>query len=191
GQAAFARPDESGPRPCKAFPMRIFQDFQKFALRGNVVDLAIGFTVGAAFTTVVRSLVNDVIMPPIGLVTGNSDFSDLFWVLDVPDGVTVPESGFQTLQAAQEAGVVTLNYGLFFNNCLAMLIVAIAMFIIIHVYNRLDERLDKVFVETPPPAEEPTDKKCEFCRSTIPYRASRCPQCTSQLPKVPTAPELA
>ena len=87
--------------------MRLLTEFKKFALRGNMIDLAIGFTVGAAFTTVVKSLVNDLIMPPIGWITGNADFSDLFWVLEVPDGVAVPENGFQTLQAAQAAGAVT------------------------------------------------------------------------------------
>ena len=160
--------------------MGLIADFKKFALRGNMVDLAIGFTVGAAFTTVVKSLVNDVIMPPIGLLTGNADFSDLFWVLDLPEGVSEPEGGFQTLSGAQEAGAVTLNYGVFFNNCLALLIVALAMFLIIRAVNRLDEELDEAFGEKPPEGE-PTEKKCEFCRSTIPYRATRCPQCTSEL----------
>lgn len=171
--------------------MKILQDFQKFALRGNVVDLAIGFTVGAAFTTVVRSLVSDILMPPIGLLTGNADFADHFWILHVPDEATVPEGGFPTLQSAQEAGAVTLNYGLFFNNCLAMLFVAIAMFVIIRLYNRVDERLDDVFGETPPPPQEPTDKKCEFCRSTIPFRATRCPQCTSHLPDTAPVSDVA
>lgn len=160
--------------------MKIIEDFKKFALRGNMIDLAIGFTVGAAFTTVVKSLVNDIIMPPIGLLTGNADFSDLFLVLDAPDSANVPENGFQTLQAAQDAGAVTVNYGEFFNACLALMIVAVAMFVIIRVINRLDEELDERFGE-PPPSQEPSDKKCEFCRSTVPYRATRCPQCTSEL----------
>ncbi|QEF96317.1 Large-conductance mechanosensitive channel [Stieleria maiorica] len=164
--------------------MSLVEDFKKFALRGNMIDLAIGFTVGAAFTTVVKSMVSDIIMPPIGLLTGNADFSDLFLVLDVPEGVSEPENGFQTLQAAQEAGAVTINYGQFFNNCLSLLIVAIAMFIIIRVVNRMDEKLDEAFGDKPP-EDEPKEKKCDFCRTTIAYRASRCPNCTSELPALP------
>ena len=161
--------------------MTFLQDFKKFALRGNMVDLAIGFTVGAAFTTVVKSLVNDLIMPPIGLLTGQSDFSDKFVILDVPADVQVPEGGFQTLQAAQQAGVVTLNYGLFLNSVLTLLIVALAMFAIIRMVSRLERQLDDVFQDEVPPDNEPSDKKCEYCKSTIPFRAIRCPQCTSQL----------
>lgn len=166
--------------------MSIIDDFKKFAVRGNMIDLAIGFTVGAAFTTVVKSFVNDVIMPPIGMLTGNADFSDLFFILDVPEGVTVPEGGFATLAAAQEVGVVTLNYGLFLNSCLSLLIVAIAMFVIIRLINRVDEELDERFGE-PRPSTEPSDKKCDYCRSTIPFRAIRCPNCTSEL----TVPEIS
>ena len=160
--------------------MSVIEDFKKFALRGNVVDLAIGFTVGAAFTTVVKSLVNDMIMPPIGLLTGNADFSDQFWVLEVPEGVTEPTAGFQTLRAAQEAGAVTVNYGEFINSCLALMIVAVAMFTIIRLVNRVDEQLDEAFGDKPPEGE-PSEKKCDFCRTTIAYRATRCPNCTSQL----------
>lgn len=160
--------------------MGIIDEFKKFALRGNMVDLAIGFTVGAAFTTVVKSLVNDIIMPPIGLLTGNADFSDLFWVLDLPDDVQEPTGGFQTLADAQTGGAVTINYGQFLNTCLALFIVAVAMFMIIRLVNRLDEQLDEAFGDKPPEGE-PTEKKCDFCRTTIAYRASRCPNCTSEL----------
>ncbi|QDT02038.1 Large-conductance mechanosensitive channel [Rubripirellula lacrimiformis] len=160
--------------------MPFLSDFKKFALRGNMLDLAIGFTVGAAFTTVVKSLVSDIIMPPIGLVTGNADFSDLFWVLDVPGDGAVPAGGFQTLKDAQDAGAVTVNYGQFFNACITLTIIALAMFIVIRVINRVDEELDERFGD-PPPRDEPTEKKCPFCRSTIAYRAVRCPQCTSEL----------
>ena len=160
--------------------MNIIQDFKKFTLRGNMLDLAIGFTVGAAFTTLVKSLVSDVIMPPIGLVTGGADFADHFWVLSEPPSGEIPEGGFATLQAAQEAGAVTLNYGVFLNNCLALLIVAIAMFLIIRAANRIDEELDEAFGEDAP-EEEPTEKKCQYCRTTIAYRATRCPHCTSHL----------
>lgn len=164
--------------------MSLFDDFKKFALRGNMIDLAVGFTVGAAFTTVVKSLVNDIIMPPIGLLTGNADFSELFWVMDLPDGVAAPESGFPTLQAAQDAGAVTMNYGTFINSCISLLIVALTMFIIIRVVNRMDEELDEAFGAAPPEGE-PKEKKCDFCRTTIAYRASRCPNCTSDLTPPP------
>lgn len=160
--------------------MSLFSEFKKFALRGNMLDLAIGFTVGAAFTTVVKSLVNDVIMPPIGLITGNADFSNLFLILD-DKGVDIPAEGFKTLADANAAGVVTLNFGMFLNNCISLLIVAVAMFAIIRFVNRLDEELDEAFGKKPT-KEEPSEKKCDFCRSTIPWRASRCPHCTSQLP---------
>lgn len=159
--------------------MAVIQEFKKFALRGNMIDLAIGFTVGAAFTTVVKSLVNDIIMPPIGLVTGGADFADHFAVLKVPENVEVPAGGFQTLKAAQDAGVVTLNYGMFLNGCIALLIVALAMFAIIRLINGLDKQLEEAFDDGE--EDEPSDKKCEYCRTTIAYRATRCPNCTSQL----------
>lgn len=166
---------------------KLFEDFKKFTLRGNMIDLAIGFTVGAAFTTVVKSLVSDIIMPPIGLLMGNADFSDLFWVLDIPDSVPEGEQNFQTLADAQEAGAVTINYGSFINTCLSLFIVALAMFIIIRIVNRMDERLEKAFGD-PPKEGEPSEKKCDFCRTVIAYRATRCPNCTSQLA---TPPEVA
>lgn len=159
---------------------KFIEEFKNFALRGNMVDLTIGFTVGAAFTTVVKSLVNDIIMPPLGLLTGNADFGDLFWVMNVPEGVEVPEGGFQTLKEAQELGAVTLNYGLFINSCLSLLIVAFAMFALIRIISRLEDELDERLGD-PTPDDEPKDKKCPFCRTAVPYRASRCPNCTSQL----------
>lgn len=145
-----------------------------------MIDLAIGFTVGAAFTTVVKSLVNDIIMPPIGLVLGSADFSDLFVVLKAPDAATGVAS-YETLQAAQQAGAVTLNYGVFISNCIALFIVALAMFVIIRAVNRVDEQLEAQFGGDKPEPEQPNDKKCPYCRSTIPFKASRCPHCTSQL----------
>ena len=166
--------------------MNLLTDFKKFALRGNVIDLAVGFTVGAAFTTVVKSLVNDIIMPPIGLILGNADFSDLFLVLDVPDGANVPADGFANLAAAQSAGAVTLNYGVFLNSLIALSIVAWAMFWIIRLVNRMDEELDEVFGDEKS-NEEPTEKKCEFCRTTIAFRATRCPNCTSEV-LIPESP---
>ena len=167
--------------------MKIIEEFKKFALRGNMVDLAIGFTVGASFTSLVKSFVDDIVMPPIGVLLGETDFSNRFLVLDLPEGTTEPEGGFSTLEAAQQAGAVTLNYGQFFNACLTLFIVAVVMFILIRGMNRLDEQLDEMMGEEPPQKGEPADKKCEYCRSTIPYRASRCPNCTSELKAPPEA----
>jgi large conductance mechanosensitive channel len=158
--------------------MKVAREFKKFALRGNMVDLAVGFTVGAAFTSVARSLVDDIIMPPLGLILGNKDFSNYFLVLK-RGRATLPQGA--TIQTAHELEAVTLNYGQFLNTLLGFLLVAVAMFIIIRVINRLDDQLERQFGVVPPGDEEPTDKKCRFCLSTIPYHATRCPQCTSAL----------
>jgi large conductance mechanosensitive channel len=159
--------------------MPFVQVFKSFALRGNMLDLAVGFTVGAAFTTLVRSLVDDVLMPPVGLLLGSADFADLFVVL-APGESTPPP--YATLKAAQEAGAVTLNYGRFINAIIALSLVALAMFVVIRVVNRLDATLDAALGDERP-AEEPTHKKCPFCISTIPFPATRCPECTSELPQ--------
>lgn len=164
--------------------MGMIDEFKKFAMRGNVVDLAVGFTVGAAFSTVARSLVDDIIMPPVGLATGGADFADMFVVLQ-PGSESLPP--YATLIDAQEAGAVTWNYGLFINNILTFLIVALAMFLLIRLINRLDAQLEEEFApekaqEGPPP---PTNKKCPYCLQTIPYKATRCPQCTSHLEAKP------
>lgn len=119
-------------------------------------------------------------MPPIGLLTGGADFSDLFLVLHLPESVTKPAGGFATLQDATDAGAVTLNYGVFLSNCFSFFIVAIAMFAMVRLVNKLDAELDEAFGETPT-ENEPSDKKCSFCRTTIAYRAVRCPSCTSEL----------
>lgn len=172
--------------------MRWLNDFKSFILRGNLVDLAIGFTVGAAFSTVAKSLVSDILMPPIGLMTGGADFSDLFVVLKTGEGT---EGAYQTLAEAQSAGAVTLNYGEFGNNLLALLVVAIAMFLLIRLVGRLERTLDATFDDDDPSENKPTDKKCPFCRTTIAYAASRCPNCTSTLepagvePSAGTQPE--
>lgn len=149
-------------------------DFQKFAMRGTLVDLAVGFTVGAAFSTVAKSLVDDVIMPPVGLLMGGTDFSDLFAVLR--EGAQA--GPYATLAAAKAAGAVTLNFGLFVNAIIAFLVVALAMFWIIRLISRAEQAMEG---EKPAAPEEPANKKCVFCQTTIPYRASRCPHCTSQL----------
>lgn len=157
--------------------MSFVEDFKKFALRGNLIDLAIGFTVGAAFSTVAKSLVNDILMPPVGLVLGNVDFSDLFIVLRKGTEELPP---YVTVEDAQQAGAVTLNYGEFVNNVIALLIVALAMFVIIRAINAIDKRLEEELGDKKPPGE-PENKKCPHCRMTIPFRASRCGHCTSQI----------
>ncbi len=155
---------------------KTIEAFKKFMLRGNLIDLAIGFTVGAAFSTVAKSLVNDIIMPPIGLLMGQSDFTDKYIVLKDVEGLDPNAS----LAAAQAAGAVTLNYGVFINNLIALLLVALAMFFIVRMVNRIESELDERF--SPGNEEEkPANKKCKFCRSTIDYQATRCPNCTSDL----------
>ncbi|RMF42319.1 MAG: large conductance mechanosensitive channel protein MscL [Planctomycetota bacterium] len=158
--------------------MSVINEFQKFILRGNLVDMAIGFTVGAAFTSVAKSLVNNLIMPPVGLLLGGADFSDLFIVLR-PGSEELPP--YSTLKEAQEAGAVTLNYGLFINDTIALLIVAAVMFFLIRAINRIDEALDARLGTEKPAADVPSTKKCPFCRETIAYLAIRCPHCTSEL----------
>ncbi|MCG8507624.1 MAG: large conductance mechanosensitive channel protein MscL [Rhodospirillales bacterium] len=156
--------------------MKMLQEFKSFALRGNLVDLTIGFTVGAAFTTIAKSLVSDILMPPIGLLLGRSDFSDLF--LTLKDGQTPPP--YNTLADAQEAGAVTINFGLFINNVLAFVLVAAVMFLLIRLINRAEAAME-ARIEKPAQDEEAMQKKCPFCRSTIAAKATRCAYCTSQL----------
>lgn len=163
----------------------MLQDFKKFALRGNVVDMAVGFTVGAAFATVARSLVDDLLMPPIGLLTGNVAFADRFWLLQA--GPTAPPP-YATLDEARAAGAVTLNYGAFVNTVATFLIVALAVFLLVRAVNRTEERLERYFGEDKPEPGEPSEKKCPYCLGTVPFRAVRCAFCTSELPKAAEAP---
>ena len=163
--------------------MKLAQDFRKFALRGNVIDMAVGFTVGAAFSTIAKSLVTDILMPPIGLLLGQADFAQFYWLLKAGNKVAPP---YATLVDAQAAGAVTMNYGVFINNLVAFLIVAIAMFAIIRVINHFNDELEDKFGEEKAPAQERSDKKCSFCLTTVPFRAVRCPACTSEL-KIPSA----
>lgn len=148
----------------------MLSEFKKFAMRGNVVDMAVGIIIGGAFGTIVKSLVADVLMPPIGLLLGNVDFSQLLLVLKQGD----PAGPYATVAAATEAGAVTLNYGLFINAVVSFLIVAFAVFLLIQQMNRLK-------AEEPAPAAEPTTKECPHCATEIPIKAQRCPHCTSQL----------
>ncbi len=149
----------------------MLKEFKEFALRGNVVDMAVGIIVGAAFSTIVKSLVNDIIMPPIGLLLGGVDFADLFILLRAGS----PAGPYASLADAQAAGAVTVSYGLFINNVISFLVVAFVMFLLVRTINRLQKEEEKA------PAE-PTTKECPYCLSTVPIKATRCPHCTSELP---------
>jgi len=152
--------------------MAMMKEFKEFAVKGNVVDMAVGIIIGAAFGTIVKSLVADVIMPPIGLLLGNVDFSNLFVVLKHgAEGV----ASYATIAEAQEAGAVTLNYGLFINTIISFVIVAFAIFILVKNINKLKRE------KAEEPAPEPTTKECPHCFSTINIKATRCPNCTATL----------
>ncbi|MFP3896275.1 MAG: large conductance mechanosensitive channel protein MscL [Anaerolineales bacterium] len=149
----------------------MWEEFKEFIQRGNVIDMAVGIAVGTAFKSVVTSLVNDLIMPPISLVLGTADFTNLFIVLR-----RGKEAGpYVTLQAAGEAGAVTLNYGLFVNTVVSFFIIAFAVFLLIKAVNRAMPAPEA----EPEPA--PTTKKCPYCQTDIPIEAVRCPNCTSEL----------
>jgi large conductance mechanosensitive channel len=152
----------------------MLKEFKEFAMRGNVVDMAVGIIIGAAFGTIVKSLVADIIMPPIGLLLGNVDFSNLFIVLK--QGATA--GPFATIAEAQKAGAVTINYGMFANTVISFLIVAFAVFLLIRAINRLQREEEAL-------PEEPTTKECPHCLSTIPIKATRCGHCTSELSAEP------
>lgn len=144
----------------------MWKEFRTFIVRGNVMDLAVGIVIGAAFTSVVNSFVNDILMPPIGLLKGGVNFADLFIALDGFE--------YESLAAAQLASAPTLNYGMFINNIISFVIVGFAVFLLIQAMNRL--RAQK---PVEPPA--PTEKACQYCQLNIPLAATRCPHCTSQL----------
>jgi large conductance mechanosensitive channel len=146
----------------------VFKEFKEFAMRGNVVDMAVGIIIGAAFGTIVKSLVDDVLMPPIGMLLGNVDFSNIFLVLKQGKAA----GPYASLKAAKEAGAVTLNMGVFINTVISFLIVAFSVFLVVKGMNKMKR-------EAPPPP--PDSKECPFCFAAIPIRASRCPHCTSEL----------
>lgn len=148
---------------------KVLSEFKEFAMRGNVIDLAVGVIIGTAFSKIVDSLVNDIIMPPIGQLLGNVDFTDLYILLSGPR--------METLEEAQAAGAVTINYGVFINAIINFLIVSVAVFFLVKGINSLQKSVKKA-EET---AEEVTTKECPFCKTQIPLKASRCPHCTSQL----------
>lgn len=153
----------------------MFREFKEFAMRGNVVDMAVGIIVGGAFGTIAKSLVNDVLMPPIGLLLGGVDFSDFFIVLKKG---TSP-GPYAALTDAQAAGAVTLNYGLFINSVTTFLIVAFAVFLLVKSINNLRREAESA----PPGATIENTKNCTYCCSVIPAKATRCPHCTSDLVK--------
>lgn len=148
----------------------MLKEFKEFAMRGNVVDMAVGIIIGAAFGTIVKSLVSDIIMPPIGLLLGNVDFTNLFSVLKEGAKTAGP---YASLADAQAAGAVTINYGVFINTIISFIIVGFAVFMVIRSVNRLKKE-EKV------PAE-PTTKDCPYCLTSISIKATRCPNCTSKL----------
>jgi large conductance mechanosensitive channel len=148
----------------------MLEDFKEFALRGSVVDMAIGIVIGAAFSAIVTSLVNDVIMPPIGLLLGRVDFANLYILLKAGD----PPPPYASLADGQAAGAVTINYGLFINALIGFLIIALVVFLIVRNVNRMRR-------EEEAPPEEPTTKECPFCFSEISINATRCAHCTSEL----------
>lgn len=145
----------------------MFKEFKAFLMRGNVLDLAIGIIIGGAFGTIVKSLVDDVLMPPIGLALGNVDFANLFLLLQPGTKAAPP---YTTLAEANAAGAVTINYGQFINNVVAFIIIAFAVFLIVRAANRLK-----------PQEAAATTKDCPYCRMAIPTEATRCPHCTTEL----------
>jgi len=149
----------------------MFKEFREFAMRGNVVDMAVGIIIGGAFGAIAKTLVSDVLMPPIGLLLGGVDFSNLFVVLKEGSA----PAPYAALADAQAAGAVTINYGVFLNTVISFLIVAFAVFLLIKGINSM-----KRAEEAPPPV--PDSKECQYCISKIPIKATRCPHCTAQLP---------
>lgn len=144
----------------------MFKEFKEFAMKGNVVDLAVGVVIGGAFGKIVTSLVNDIIMPLVGLLIGGVDFTNLF--------ITLDGSNFSTLAEAQEAGAATLNYGLFIGAIIDFLIISFSIFMVIRQINKLKKKEEVV-------VEEATTKECNYCHTEIPIKATRCPHCTSNL----------
>lgn len=155
--------------------LTILGEFKKFALRGNVVDLAIGVIIGGAFQKIVTSVINDLIMPLVGLLTGSVNFNNQFVPIKIPEGVE--RSQIISLEAAKQLGVTTFNYGAFITSVIDFLIMAFVIFLMVKVINRLSD-LRKKQDETP---AEPTTKVCKYCRSEIDIHATRCPHCTSEL----------
>jgi large conductance mechanosensitive channel len=149
----------------------MLKEFRQFIARGNVIDLAVGVIIGAAFGKIVTTIVEGIIMPPLGLILGRADFASLFVVLDHSKGIPA------SLADAKTKGIPVIAYGQLVNDIVTFIIVAFAVFVLVKQVNRI-----KSGIETPAPAGAPTTKECQFCASTISIKATRCPQCTSQLP---------
>lgn len=147
--------------------MAIMKEFREFAVKGNAIDLAVGVVIGAAFGKIVSSLVDDIIMPPIGMILGKIDFSNLFLMLH--EGT--PSGPYASLADAKKAGAVTLNYGSFINVMVSFVIIAFAVFLLVKAINRLRRQEEAA----------PSTKACPYCQSTIALAATRCPNCTSDL----------
>lgn len=149
---------------------KFFEEFKKFAMRGNVVDMAVGVVVGGAFSKIVTSLVNDVFMPVIGLLTGGKSVSGMFALLGTaPEGTVI-----ETIEQAKELGIATLNYGTFIQTIIDFILVAFCIFLVVKFINKMKK-------PAPAPAPAPAPRKCPFCQSVIDEKATRCPHCTSQL----------
>jgi large conductance mechanosensitive channel len=146
----------------------VLAKFREFVARGNVIDLAVGIIIGSAFTSVVKSLVDDIVMPPIGVVTGGVDFSNLF--------LNLSSEPYASLADAKKAGAATVNYGVFLNNVVSFLIVAFCVFLMVQSYQKLRERYDSA-----PPAPSPSERDCQYCKMRVPIAAVRCGHCTSDL----------
>ncbi|HLF83320.1 MAG TPA: large-conductance mechanosensitive channel protein MscL [Blastocatellia bacterium] len=142
----------------------MFKEFKEFVMRGNVMDLAIGIIIGAAFGKIITSFVSDILMPPIGLLLGNVDFANLY--------ISLSGGRYDTLKAAKEAGAITINYGVFLGTVIDFLIVGFVIFLVIRQINRMKRKQDE-------PA--PATRECAYCLSSIPTKATRCPHCTSDL----------
>ena len=155
---------------------KVIAEFKKFAMRGNVIDMAVGIIIGGAFGKIVDSLVKDVLMPPLGVLLGKIDFTNLFIVLKDGSGSSSP---YPSLEAAKAAGAITLNVGLFLNTVISFIIVAFAVFLLIKAVNKLQEKMDKD--DAAEEIKKPTVKNCPYCCSSIPIDAVRCPNCTSKL----------
>ena len=146
----------------------MWKEFKEFAIKGNAVDLAVGVIIGAAFGGIINSLVKDILMPPVGLLTGGLDFSNKFLILKAAPG----GGSFNTPAEAAKAGAVTWNYGNFITLVINFIIVAVCIFLVVKAMNKL---------KRPSPGAEPVSKECPACAMTIPIKATRCPHCTSQL----------
>lgn len=153
----------------------MFKEFRDFIMRGNVLDLAIGIIIGAAFGAIVNSFVKDILMPPIGVLLGDVDFSNLFIV--IKEGALIP-GPYASLADAAAAGAATFNYGVFINTIISFIIIAFAVFLVVRFFNRARKNMEK---QKEAAAPAPVTKDCPFCATAIPIKATRCPHCTSEI----------